>query len=109
MSKTRWCKTPLWSRRFVLYKALINNAGVYREWAELYRWARGLVGREEFTVAAEEVRRLREAHRGLEEAAEEVRRELNAVLTLYSQSGFYKETNLLNELKKHLEVDLGMA
>jgi hypothetical protein len=93
----------------VLYKTLVKNAEAYREWAELYKWARGLVERQEFTVAASDIERLREAHRRLEEVAEEVRRELNAVLTLYSQSGFYKETNFLNELKKHLEVDLGVA
>jgi hypothetical protein len=63
----------------VLYKALVNNAGAYREWAELYRWARGLVEKQEFTVSAGDIERLREAHRRLEEAAEEVRRELNAV------------------------------
>jgi tetratricopeptide (TPR) repeat protein len=28
----------------VLYKTLVKNAGVYREWAELYRWARGWSG-----------------------------------------------------------------
>ncbi len=66
----------------VLYKTLVKNAEVYRKWAELYRWARGLVERQEFAVTAEEVARLREAHRKLEEAAEEVRRELNIVLTL---------------------------
>jgi hypothetical protein len=49
----------------VLYKTLEKNAEAYREWAELYKWARGLVEKQEFTVAAEEVKRLREAHRGL--------------------------------------------
>jgi hypothetical protein len=64
----------------VLYKTLINNAETYREWAGWYEWARGMVEKQEFTVAAGEIKRLREAHRRLEEAAEEVRRELNAVL-----------------------------
>jgi len=94
----------------VLYKALINNAGVYREWAELYRWARGLAERREFTVAAGDIKRLRGSHRRLEEVAEEVRRELNRVLALYSQSDFYKERpDLLNKLKQHLEVDVEKA
>ncbi len=94
----------------VLYKTLVKNAEVYGKWAELYKWARSLVGREEFTVSAEEVKRLREAQKRLEEVAEEVRRELNTVLTLYSQSDFYKErSDLLNKLKSLLEVDLGMA
>jgi len=94
----------------VLYKALINNAEAYGEWAELYKWARGLVERREFTVAAGDIERLRGSHRRLEEVAEEVRRELNSVLRLYSQSDFYKERpDLLNKLKQHLEVDLGEA
>jgi hypothetical protein len=75
-----------------------------------YKWARGLVEKQEFTVTAGDIEKLREAHRRLEEAAEEVRRELNAVLRLYSQSGFYKERpDLLNKLKQLLEVDLGEA
>jgi hypothetical protein len=42
--------------------------------------------------------------------AEEVRRELNRVLVLYSQNGFYKERpDLLDKLKQLLEVDLGEA
>jgi hypothetical protein len=94
----------------VLYKTLINNAEAYGEWAELYKWARSLVERQEFTVAAGDIERLRGAHRRLEEVAEEVRRELNGVLVLYSQSDFYKERpDLLNKLKQHLEVDLGEA
>ena len=92
----------------LLYKTLINNAKAYEEWAVLYHWARGLVEKQEFTVT-EEVKRLRETQSRLEEAAEDVKRKLNAVLTLYSQSGFYKETNLLNKLKKHLEVDFDVA
>jgi hypothetical protein len=68
----------------VLYKTLINNAKAYGEWAELYKWARGLVVRQEFTVSAGEIKRLRGAQKRLEEVAEEVRRELNAVLTLYA-------------------------
>jgi hypothetical protein len=94
----------------VLYKTLVKNAGAYREWAELYRWARRLVEGQKFAVAAEEVERLREAQKRLEEVAEQVRRELNAVLVLYSQSDFYKERpDLLNKLKQHMEVDFGMA
>jgi hypothetical protein len=56
----------------VLYKALVKNAGAYKEWAELYKWARSLVGKQEFTVTAGDIERLRGAHRRLEEAAEEV-------------------------------------
>ncbi len=94
----------------VLYKMLINNAVVYREWAGWHKWARGLVEREEFTVAAEEVKRLRGSQKRLEEVAEEVIEELNRVLVLYSQSDFYKERpDLLNKLKQLLEVDLGEA
>ncbi len=92
----------------VLYKTLVKNAGAYREWAELYKWARSLVERQEFTVAATDIERLRGAQRRLEEVAEEVRKELNSVLTLYSQSGFYKEADP-KKLKSLLEVDLGMA
>jgi len=94
----------------VLYKTLVKNAWVYGEWAELYKWARGLVGRGEFTVAAGDIERLRGAQRRLGEAAEEVRRELNRLLVLYSQSDFYKERpDLLNKLKQHLEVDVKKA
>jgi hypothetical protein len=94
----------------VLYKTLVKNAGAYREWAELYRWARRLVEGQKFAVAAEEVERLREAQKRLEEVAEQVRRELNRVLVLYSQSDFYKErSDLLNKLKQHLEVDIVKA
>ncbi len=94
----------------VLYKTLINNAEVYREWAELYKWARSLVEKQEFTVTTSDIERLRETQRRLEEVAEEVRRELNSVLRLYSRSGFYKERlDLLNKLKQLLEVDLGEA
>jgi hypothetical protein len=94
----------------VLYKTLVKNAGVYREWAELYRWARSLVEKQEFTVAAGDIKRLRGAQSRLEEVAEEVRRKLNGVLVLYSQSGFYKERpDLLNKLKQLLEVDVEKA
>jgi hypothetical protein len=89
----------------VLYKTLINNAGAYREWAELYKWARGLVEKQGFTVTAEEVARLREAHRRLEEAAEEVRRELNSVLALYA----LHSRDLYDRLRPHLEVDVKTA
>ncbi len=84
----------------VLYKTLVKNAGAYGEWAELYRWARGLVEKWEFTVTAEEVKRLHKAQRRLEEVAEEVRRELNAVLTLYASHS----RELYEKLRPHLEV-----
>jgi hypothetical protein len=90
---------------FVLYKALVNNAGAYREWAELYKWARGLVEKQEFAVTAGDIKRLREAQKRLEEVAEEVRRELNAVLALYKSHS----RDLYEKLKQHLEVDLGEA
>ncbi len=94
----------------VLYKALINNAKAYEEWAELYRWARSLVEKQEFSVSASDIKRLRGAHRRLEEVAGEVMEELNGVLALYSQSGFYKERpDLLNKLKQLLEVKLSKA
>jgi hypothetical protein len=94
----------------VLYKTLINNAGVYREWAGWYKWARGLVERQEFTVAADKIRELLEAQRRLEGVAGRVLEELNRVLVLYSQSDFYKERpDLLDKLKQLLEVNLGEA
>jgi hypothetical protein len=94
----------------VLYKTLINNAEAYGECAGLYKWARGLVEEQEFTVTAGDIKRLRGAQKRLEEVAEEVRRELNRMLVLYSQSDLYKERpDLLNKLKQHLEVDLGKA
>jgi len=94
----------------VLYKTLVKNAEAYGERAELYRWARRLVEGQKFAVAAEEVERLRGSQRRLEEVAEEVRRELNSVLAMYSQSDFYKERpDLLNKLKQHLEVDIEKA
>ncbi|MFZ8810888.1 MAG: hypothetical protein ACO2PN_22615 [Pyrobaculum sp.] len=89
----------------VLYKTLINNAGAYREWAELYKWARGLVEKQEFAVTAGDIERLREAHRGLEEVAEEVREELNGVLALYKSHS----RDLYEKLKQHLEVDVKKA
>jgi hypothetical protein len=89
----------------VLYKVLVKNAGAYKEWAELYHWARRLVKDHEFTVKAEEVKRLHEAQRRLEEAAEQVRRELNAVLALYASHS----RDLYEKLKPHLEVDLDTA
>jgi hypothetical protein len=88
----------------VLYKTLINNAGAYREWAEVYHWARGLVEKQEFTVAAGEVEKLRRAQRRLEEVAEEVRKELNTVLTLYSQ-----KRDIYEKLKPLVEVDVKKA
>jgi hypothetical protein len=89
----------------VLYKTLVKNAEAYREWAELYKWARGLVERHEFTVSAGDIKRLREAQKRLEEAAEQVRRELNKVLTLYKSHS----RELYEKLKPHLEVDFGLA
>ena len=89
----------------VLYKTLVNNAKAYGKWAELYKWARCLVMEQEFVVKVEEVERLREAQRRLEEAAEEVRRELNRVLTLYASHS----RDLYEKLRPHLEVDWGMA
>jgi hypothetical protein len=90
---------------YVLYKTLVKNAGAYREWAELYRWARGLVEKQEFVVMADKIRELREAQRRLGEAAEQVRREPNAVLALYA----LHSRDLCEKLRSHLEVDLGMA
>ncbi len=89
----------------VLYKTLVKNAGVYREWAEVYKWARGLVERQEFTVTAGDIKRLRETHRRLEEVAEDVRKELNAVLALYASHS----RDLYEKLKPHLEVDVKKA
>jgi len=89
----------------VLYKALINNAGAYREWAELFEWARGLVKGREFAVKVEEVERLREAQKRLEEAAEEVSRELDRVLTLYASHS----RDLYEKLRPYLEVDVKKA
>ena len=89
----------------VLYKTLVKNAGAYREWAGWYEWARGLVKEREFAVKVEEVKRLREAHRRLEEAAEEVRRELNSVLALYASHSH----DLYEKLKPPLEVDVKKA
>jgi hypothetical protein len=89
----------------VLYKALVKNAEVYREWAELYKLARGLVEKQGFTVTAEDVKRLHKAQRRLEEVAEEMRRELNAVLTLYASHS----RDLYEKLRPHLEVDVEKA
>ena len=87
-----------------LYRALVKNAEAYREWAELYRWARDRVKEREFAVTAGEIERLREAHGRLEEAAELARRELNGVLVLYSQ-----RRDVYERLRPHLEVDLKRA
>jgi hypothetical protein len=92
----------------VLYKTLVKNAEAYGEWAGWYKWARSLVGGKEFTVATEEVKRLREAHNRLEGVAGRVLEELNRVLVLYSQSGFYKEADI-KKLKSLIEVNLGEA
>ncbi|MFZ8841068.1 MAG: hypothetical protein ACO2PM_19555, partial [Pyrobaculum sp.] len=89
----------------VLYKALVKNAEAYREWAEWYGWARRLVDEQVFAVAAEEVEGLRKAQRRLEEAAEEVRRELNSVLALYA----LHSRDLYERLRPHLEVDVKKA
>jgi len=92
----------------VLYKALVNNAGAYKEWAGWYDWARSLVEEQKFSVAAGDIKRLREAQRRLEGVAGRVLEELNRVLVLYSQSGFYKEADI-KKLKSLLEVNLGEA
>jgi len=89
----------------VLYKTLVKNAEAYRKWAELYKWARGLVEKQELTMTADKIRELREAQRRLEEVAEEVRRELNAVLTLYKSHS----RDLYEKLRPLLEVDWSMA
>jgi hypothetical protein len=89
----------------VLYKTLMKNAEAYGEWAGWYKWARGLVEKQEFTVATSDIERLRGAHRRLEEAAEEVRRELNAVLALYASHS----RDLYEKLRPHLEVDIKKA
>ncbi len=94
----------------VLYKTLVKSAGAYGEWAELYRWARSLVEKQEFVVTTSDIKRLREAQRRLEEVAEEAWSELYNVLALYSQSEFYKKRpDLLNKLKQLLEVKLSEA
>jgi hypothetical protein len=88
-----------------LYKTLVKNAWVYGEWAEVYRWVRGLVDRQEFTVSAGDIERLRGAQRRLVEVAEEVRRELNSVLALYASHS----RELYEKLRPHPEVDFGLA
>ncbi len=94
----------------VLYKTLVKNAEAYRKWAGWYKWARRLVKEQEFAVTSRKVERLREAQKRLEEAAEEVRRELNRVLRLYSKSDLYKEKpDFLDMLKFLLEVDVKKA
>jgi len=89
----------------VLYKTLVKNAWVYGEWAWWYKWARGLVEKQEFTVAASDIKRLRGAQKRLEEVAEQVRRELNAVLALYA----LHSRDLYERLRPHLEVDVKKA
>jgi hypothetical protein len=89
----------------VLYKTLINNAEAYGKWAGWYDWARGLVEKQEFTVAAGEVEKLHGAQRRLEEVAEEVRRELNKVLALYA----LHSRDLYERLRPFLEVDVKKA
>jgi hypothetical protein len=88
----------------VLYKALVNNARAYREWAGWYDWARGLVEKQGFAVTASEIKKLRETQRRLEEA-EEVRRELNNALTLYAE----RNRDLYEKLRPHLEVNVEKA
>jgi len=89
----------------VLYKTLVKNAEAYGEWAGWYKWARGLVEKQEFTVTTTDIKRLREAQKMLEEVAEEVRRELNAVLASYA----LHSRDLYERLKPHLEVDVKKA
>ncbi len=55
-------------------------------------------------MKAEEVERLRETQKRLEEAAEEVRKELNTVLTLYSQ-----KRDIHEKLKPLVKVDIKKA
>jgi len=86
----------------VLYKTLVKNAEAYGEWARWYDWARGLVEKREFTVAASDIKRLRGAQSRLEEVAEEVMRELNSVLTLYKSHS----RDLYERLRPYLEVDV---
>jgi len=89
----------------VLYKTLVKNAEAYGEWAGWYKWARRLVDEQVFAVVAEEVEGLREAQKRLEEVAEQVRRELNAVLALYASHS----RELYEKLRPHLEVDVEKA
>jgi hypothetical protein len=89
----------------VLYKTLVKNAEAYKEWAGWCKWARRLVEGQKFAVAAEEVEGLRKAQRRLEEVAEEVRKELNAVLALYASHS----RELYEKLRPHLEVDVKKA
>ncbi|MFZ8807851.1 MAG: hypothetical protein ACO2PN_07070, partial [Pyrobaculum sp.] len=86
----------------VLYKTFVKNAEAYGKWAGWYKWARSLVERQGFTVSASDIKRLREAQRRLEEVAEEVRRELNAVLALYASHS----RDLYERLRPYLEVDV---
>jgi hypothetical protein len=89
----------------VLYKTLVKNAEAYGKWAELYKWARGLIEKQEFTVTASDIKRLREAHRRLEEAAKQVENELDNVLRLYESH----DRDLYEKLRPHLEVDVKKA
>ncbi len=89
----------------VLYKTLINNAGAYREWAELYKRARSLVEKQAFTVATGEIGKIRETQRRLEGVAGKVLEELNAVLAPYA----LHSRDLYEKLRPHLEVDVEKA
>jgi hypothetical protein len=89
----------------VLYKTLVKNAEAYGEWTGWCKWARSLVERQEFTVKAEEVKRLRESQKRLEEVAEQVRRELDSVLASYASHS----PELYEKLRPHLEVDFSLA
>jgi hypothetical protein len=89
----------------VLCKTLVKNAKAYGDWVEMFEWARGLVEKQEFTVTTSDIERLREAQKMLEEAAEEVRRELNSVLALYKSHS----RDLYEKLRPHLEVDVEKA
>jgi hypothetical protein len=86
-------------------RRLINNAEAYREWAGWYEWARSLVEKQEFTVTVDKIRELLEVHGRLEEAAEEVMEELNAVLALYALHSH----DWYEKLRPHLEVDVKKA
>jgi hypothetical protein len=56
-------------------------------------------------VTADKIRELREAQRRLEEVAEQVKKELNAVLALYKSHS----RDLYEKLRPHLEVDVEKA
>jgi len=58
-----------------------------------------------FTVTVDKIREIHKAHNRLEGVAEQVRRELNAVLALYASHS----RDLYEKLRPHLEVDFSLA